>query len=153
MDIGFFSFLTAMAESVHRSWSLDNEPSIKVQRKARSHSQNIFDSCSSPLQISSIIRHTRILTMHVKHLLTLGALLFTVLEAAPLAGISKAPVCLVYSMLTPLATMASVRRSKYTSFNLFKYCLSTSCLFYANFDLEVLQSSQGYVSSSSPLMS
>ena len=34
--------------------------------------------------------------MHVKYLLSVGALLFTVLEAAPLDGISKIPVCLMY---------------------------------------------------------
>lgn len=37
--------------------------------------------------------------MHVKGFLSLGALLFTVLEAAPLNGISKIPVGLTYSVL------------------------------------------------------
>ena len=90
--------------------------------------------------------------MHVNHLLTVGALLFTVLEAAPLAGNSKAPVCLMYSMLTPVANMASVRRSKYNLVISFRHCLLPSCPFYANLDLKVLQISQGYVPSSSPLM-
>ena len=34
--------------------------------------------------------------MHVKYLLSVAALLFTVFEAAPLDGISKIPLCLVY---------------------------------------------------------
>ena len=57
--------------------------------------------------------------MHVKSLLTVGALLFTVLEATLLAGISKLPVCLMYSMLTLLANTAPVRRSKYPLFDSF----------------------------------
>ena len=61
--------------------------------------------------------------MHVKNILTVGALLSTVLEAAPMDGISKIPLCLKYSVLTPLANIASVRRSKWNLVNSFKHCL------------------------------
>lgn len=61
--------------------------------------------------------------MLVKTFLTVGALLFTVLEAAPLDGMSKIPVCLISLVLTPPANIASVRRSRYNLSDSFKHCL------------------------------